>query len=343
MDWKAFVISIGQKLIAYIEITRVSVIFMGLPFAMAGAAYALSITMLPIPVMQAIAGMIAVFLITGAVHAIDDFFDRKRDRHLWPDRQIPSRGLNPKAAILIYALSCGIGFALTIIFFNIFCLIILLIATTWATGYTGYLREKYGYLTLPFIIGLFPIGGCVAFSPQTLWVDPIPWILYIMVFLWQSSHILAYSPPHGVIDRKTVVPLFFKRFSPEATLRVAGVFAGACTTVGVVVYLLTDLSYLYLGITIGFGILLIGGSIYSSKNLTTKNCMRLVFLNSVYGWLIFIVMTLEFLYRYDMVFFGIALVIGVLMMVLIPILGGFGEPNIQIRRMDGKKGERDLK
>lgn len=310
---------------------------MGLPFAMAGAAYALSITGVPVPLIQVIAGMIAVFLVTGAVHTIDDYFDRQRDRQLWPDRQIPSRGLNPKAAILIYIISCGIGLALTIIFINVYCFIILFLATTWATAYTGYLREKYGYLTLPFAIGLFPIGGYVAFSPQTLWTDPIPWILYGMVFLWQSAHILAYSPPHGVEKGKTVVPMFLKRFSPETTLIFAGVFAGACMIVGIVVYLLTSLSSLYLGITVGVGMLLICGSFYFSRNLTVKNCMFLTFLNSMYGWLMFIFMTLEYLYRYDLLFFYVALTIAILMMAITPVLGGFGEPSIQISNAERKK------
>ncbi|NVM53969.1 MAG: UbiA family prenyltransferase [Candidatus Helarchaeota archaeon] len=332
MDFKALLISIGQKVITFIEIARISVIFMGLPFAMAGAALALSITHVPISLMQAIAGMLAVFFVTGAVHTIDDYFDRRRDRQLWPDRQIPSRGITPKTALFI-ALACyGIGFTFAILFFNIFCVIILLIAAVWATVYTGYLREKYGYMTLPFAIGLFPIGGYVAFSPQTLWSDPIPWLLYIMVFFWQSAHILAYSPPHGIKNGKTVVPLFFKRFSPEITLIFAGIFAGSCMTVGIFVFLSANLSYFYLGVIIGLGILLICLSVYFSRNLTVKNCMFLVFVNSAYGWLIFLIKTLEFLYRYDMLFFSIAFIIGILMMLLTPLLGGFGMPSTLIEK-----------
>ncbi len=333
MDFKALMISIGQKLLAYVEIARVSVIFMGLPFAMAGAAYGLFITNIqPTPIIQAIAGMIAVFLVTGAVHTIDDYFDRRRDRQLWPSRQIPSRGLNPKTTLFIYFVSITFGFVITIIFLNIYCLIVLLFATVWATAYTGYLRENYGYLTLPFAIGLFPIGGYVVFAPATLWSDPIPWILYLMVFLWQSTHILAYSPPHGVENGKTVVPMFFKRFGPDTTLIFAGIFAGSCMSVGIAVFLLTDLSYLFLGITIGLGILLVCLSVYFSRNLTVKNCMFLVFLNSMYGWLVFLEMTLEFLYRYDTLFFYVALGVGILMMGSTPALGGFGMPTTELEK-----------
>jgi len=337
VDFKAALISIGQKLLAYIEIARVSVIFMGLPFAMAGAAYALAFSNLhPIPIVQAIAGMIAVFLVTGAVHTIDDYFDRQRDRQLWPDRQIPSRGINPKTALLISFVNCAIGFVITIIFLNIYCFIVLIIATAWATAYTGFLREKYGYLTLPFAIGLFPIGGYVAFAPATIWSNPIPWILYLMVFLWQSTHILAYSPPHGVENGKTTVPIFFKRFSPKATLIFAGFFAGSCMLVGVFVFFLTGLSYLYLGITVSIGIVLVCLSIYFSKHLTVKNCMFLVFLNSMYGWVVFLEIALEFLYRYDILFFNLALVMGILMMVLTPVLGGFGMPTTIFKEKKGR-------
>lgn len=334
MDLKLILISIGQKFFNYLEIARVSVIFMGLPFAMAGAAFALSITLLPVSIWQAIAGLLTVFLLTGAVHTVDDYFDRQRDRVLWPNRQLPSRATTPRTALIIVSVSMGIGFALALIFFNIYCVLVLLIATLWATVYTGYLREKFGYLTLPFAIGLFPVGGYVAFAPQTLWTDPIPWLLYLMVFFWQSAHILAYSPPHGVKNGKTVVPLFFKRFSSRTTLICSGVFAGACMSIGVMIFSLIKLSYFYLGITAGLGLLLVCLAFYFSCNITLKNCMHLVFLNSMYGWLVFLIMTLEFIYRYDIVFFYIVLILGILMMVLTSVLGGFGNPDSQIERKE---------
>jgi 4-hydroxybenzoate polyprenyltransferase len=330
VDFKRFLVSLAQKISAYVEIARVSVIFMGLPFAMAGAAFALSRTLLPIPIWQAIAGVLIVFLVTGAIHTVDDYFDRQRDRSLWPNRPLPSRATTPKVALIIVCASLGFGFALALAFFNIYCVLVLLIATIWAIAYTGYLREKFGYLTLPFAIGLFPVGGYVAFSSQTLGTDPIPWLLYIMVFFWQSAHILAYSPPHGVKNGQTIVPLFLKRFSPRVTLMCSGVFAGACMGIGIIIYNLTHLSYLYLEITVGLGLLLVSLAFYFAKNLTLKNCMRLVFLNSMYGALVFLIMTLEFLYRYDLVFFYAILFLGILMMALTPILGGFGVPNSQI-------------
>lgn len=334
VDFKRFLVSLAQKLFGYIEIARVSVIFMGLPFAMAGAAFALSQTLLLISIWQAIAGIVIVFLITGAVHTADDYFDRQRDRSLWPNRPLPSGATTGKMASIIVCVSLGVGFALALIFFNMWCILVLLVATVWVIAYIGYLREKVGYLTLPFAIGLFPVGGYVAFSPETLGTDPVPWLLYTMVFFWQSAHILAYSPPHGVKEGKTVVPLFLKRFSPRVTLMCSGVFAGACMGVGILIYASTNLSYLYLGITIGFGLLLVCLAFYFAKNLTLKKCMRLVFLNSIYGALVFLLMTLEFLYRYDLLFFDIILVLGILMMGLSPLLGGFGVPTSTMERQE---------
>jgi 4-hydroxybenzoate polyprenyltransferase len=334
VDFKRFLVSLAQKLFAYVEIARFSVIFMGLPFAMAGAAFALSQTLLPISIWQAIAGILIVFLVTGAIHTVDDYFDRQRDRSLWPNRPLPSRATTPRTALLIISVSLGFGFTLALIFFNLYCVVVLFVATVWAIAYTGYLREKFGYLTLPFAIGLFPVGGYVAFSSQTLWIDPIPWLLYIMVFCWQSAHILAYSPPHGVRDGKTQVPLFLKRFSARVTLMCSAIFAGSCMSMGIIIYVLTNLSYLYLGITVGLGLLLVCLAFYFAENLSLKNCMRLVFLNSMYGALVFLEMTLEFLYHYDLVFFYAILFLGIFMMILTPILGGFGVPNNQMERRE---------
>ncbi|HUX98894.1 MAG TPA: UbiA family prenyltransferase [Candidatus Deferrimicrobium sp.] len=338
MDFKAVAITISQKVFAFMDIARISVIFMGLPFAMAGAAYALWSTSVAVTLIQAIGGILSVFFVTGSVHIMDDFFDRRRDRSLWPDRQIPSRGLTPRGAVVMATVCCGIGVALTFFFYNIFCVIILLIATSWAIAYAGHLREKYGYLTLPFAIGLFPIGGYVAFAPSTLLMTGFPWLLYLMVFFWQAAHILVYSPPHGVENGKTVVPLFLKRFSPETTLILAGVFAAACMTVGIIVFFTAPLSYFYLGITVSLGLFLTVLALYVSRAPTVKKCMNLVILNSAYGWLIFLIMTLEFLYVYDIIFFWVVLIFGIFMMLLTAVFGGFREPNSQIKARKSNVG-----
>jgi hypothetical protein len=117
---------------------------------------------------------------------------------------------------------------------------------------------------------------------------------------------------------------------------IAGFFAAACMSVGIIIFLISPLNYFYLGITVSLGLVLTVLALYVSRAPTIKKCMKLVFLNSAYGWIVFLTLTLEFLFPYNTIFFWVVLIFGILMMLLTSVLGGFGEPNSEIEARKNK-------
>ncbi len=180
-----------------IEITRPFLLIMSM--TMAGIGAFLSQGSLPSPLILGI-GAVAVMLATASTHIFNDWVDRERDKKVWPNRPIPSTrfpvALAPILALFLAVLAIGA----TWIFYNPKASIILCIAELLAVLYCVYLRDRVGYLSLPFVIALFPVGGWAAISPETLFTSKLPWLLGGIVFTWQAGHIMVYSPAHPIRD-----------------------------------------------------------------------------------------------------------------------------------------------
>ena len=181
-----------------VEITRPFLVVMGIPAAGMGAL--LANEALPTPPVLLL-GAAAVALAVAAAHAFNDWVDRRRDSSAWPARPIPA-GRVPAALALAFAGTCAcVSLALTRIFFGQAAFLTLLLSQALAALYCLFMRDALGYLSLPPIIALFPLGGWAAVSPQTLFGSPTPWLLAAIVFTWQSAHIAVYMPAHPVSFR----------------------------------------------------------------------------------------------------------------------------------------------
>jgi 4-hydroxybenzoate polyprenyltransferase len=99
------------------------------------------------------------------------------------------------------ALAAGV----TWVFYNPTATAVIGIAEVLAIVYCLFLRDHVGYLSLPFVIALFPIGGWAAISPETLFSSRLPWLLGGIVLTWQSAHIMVYSPAHPISDENGVL------------------------------------------------------------------------------------------------------------------------------------------
>ncbi|MHA1378328.1 MAG: UbiA family prenyltransferase [Candidatus Helarchaeota archaeon] len=333
IDFKLKLISLAQIVTSFFSLNRPAVVFMGLPFAMVGVAYALIATYSSITLLQAALGLTAVFLVTGGSHTFDDYFDRKRDRGLWPMRALTMGFASPRQALIFATVSNITGYILALITFNVICFLFLITASILTILYSGFFRDRIGYLTLPLLIGLFPLGGVSALAPNLIFNDFIPWLLFAMVSLWQAGHILAYSPPHGVNqDGKTKIPVLIKRLIPSKTLFLAGVMINALTVLSIIFYFLVKMSDFYLLMAIISGsfttIMTYGVSI--KRNCTIENCMKATLTISSYGTGLFLFITLELLNRYSFDYFIILLIITIIMFILsIPSFIGTGMPYLE--------------
>ena len=228
--------SLGERIAGALDITRPVLTFMGALGV--SSAVALSLRAIP-PWHQCLAGFIAALIAFGGIHAFNDFVDARRDQSCWPGRPIPSRRLTSSQALSLAVLSFAVSLALVGIFFTRLSLEISLIAVALSCLYSGYLRDKVGYLVLPPIQGLLWLCGWAAFSPDTLFNSWLPWLLYLFSIAWQSGHIMIYSPLHPLRKIKgttlTQVPALF--FHTSARVAAAMGFWFLCLAVALGLYL----------------------------------------------------------------------------------------------------------
>lgn len=251
-----------ERLLSFVEITRPFLLLMAPLLAGAGAVIALG--GYP-PLDKIIWGVLAVVIATSGIHTFNDFIDRKRDLKAWPLRPIPAGRMKSSVALL-YALSLfAVCLLISVIFFNITTFIVFFIALLSGVLYCSFLRDKIGYLSLPPIVGLFPVGGWVAFSPETLFIDLSPWYLFLLAVFWQSGHIMVHSPGHPVEDRdnemKTEKPALFFTPSPKVAAVLGLVFLLLTLTLSAWLFFSTILSYVYLLMACFGGILAVGVTI----------------------------------------------------------------------------------
>ena len=207
---------------------------------------------------QGILGFFAVAFASCAINVFNDYTDRERDRHIWPDRPLPSGRVKPNEALFVVAASLVICLSIAWLAFNPLTFLILLLAVILGGFYSAYLRDRVGYLSLPPIVGLIYLGGWAAFSPETLLSSWLPWYLYLLGVGWQTAHIMVYYPLHvitaGHQPETRVPPALFFIPSPQAAVKIGVVFTVLTLLLGVLLPRLAPLSGLYLVLVIAAGL-----------------------------------------------------------------------------------------
>ncbi|MBS7622361.1 UbiA prenyltransferase family protein [Candidatus Bathyarchaeota archaeon] len=291
-----------MRSLSILEITRPQLNFMGATMAGSGAALALMRTSSHEPPwLQVVLGVIAVFASVGAMHTFNDYVDRIRDKTIWPSRPLPSGRVRPREALVLATLSLGLGLAIALMVFNQTCFTVMVVTAALGLAYARYLRDRVGYLSLPPIVGLIPVGGYAAFAPRTVLSDPLIWLIYLMTVFWQSGHILVYSPAHGMIvdggAARTAVPAFKKRLTAVGTAELALAFFVALLGVNICFSIVTPMSPIYLIITAAFGLFTAASSLRLVRETTETNSVKAFKVASTYAIIMFSAITFELLVR----------------------------------------------
>lgn len=237
----------GDKLAGVLDITRPILSTMGALGVGASAALAYG----GFPAWdKCVIGVIAALLAFAGIHSFNDFADRQRDVVCWPGRPLPSKRLNTWQGLTIALGSYTIALILVWFYFNPTCFWVSLIAIALGSLYSGYLRDRIGYLVLPPIEGTLWLCGWAAFSPDTLFTSWAPWILWAFSATWQAGHIMVYSPLHPIshVNNKklTQVPALFTRTSPQAATIIGFIFLVLAAAVGIFLGFYFDLGLLYI-------------------------------------------------------------------------------------------------
>jgi len=239
--------SIADQILGFAAL--VPLIFLVITPINAASAVVLSLDGFP-PWDKAVLGLIAVALAGWGINAFNHFIDRKRDTIVWPDRVIPSGRVKASYALFLIIITLICSLLISYIFFNVVNFIILLIAITGGLLYSAFLRDKFGYLSLPPIVGLISLGGWVAFSPETLFNNILPWFLYLLHVFWQAGHIMIYYPLHIVAEKKgsdriKVPPALFFAPSIKTAVCLGVIFVGLTFVLSLILPLLVSLNYIY--------------------------------------------------------------------------------------------------
>jgi len=263
--------SLTDRLLGFL--TLVPPIFLLLTPLNAASAAVLSIQGYP-PWDKCVLGFVAVAFAGGGIVALNNYIDRDRDKAIWPERSIPSGRIKAGSA-LVSAISlfiCSLLFSW--FFFNPVNFFILLLAIILGSLYSAYLRDRVGYLSLPPIVGLVYLGGWAAFSPETLFTNPLPWYLYFLGLVWQAAHIMVYYPLHityGVNGKPIMkLPAFFFMPSLRFAVSIGLGFIILTLLLSSLLPLLAPLSNLYLILVLVTGIYALYNGIRFLKNASNK-------------------------------------------------------------------------
>lgn len=237
----------NEKAAGFIDITRPILSIMG-AFGVAAAA-ALAYGGFP-AWNQCLVGFIAALFAFAGIHSFNDFADTRRDVVCWPGRPIPSHRLASKQALLLAILTFSASLTIVWFLFNPVCFTVSLISIVLGCLYSAYLRDRVGYLVLPFIEGSLWLCGWTAFSPNTLFTSWLPWVLYLFSAAWQAGHIMIYSPLHPIRHVKgvklTQVPAFFITTSPKTATVLGVIFLCISIALGIFLGFFADLGLIYI-------------------------------------------------------------------------------------------------
>ena len=209
-------------------------------------------------------GFFAVAFASCAINVFNDYADRERDKRIWQNRPIPSGRVKPNEALLVVIASLAISLSIAWFSFNPATFFILLLAITLGILYSTHLRDRVGYLSLPFIVGLIYLGGWTAFSPETLFSSILPWYLYLLGVVWQAAHIMVYYPLHITDSSKSgmkVPPAFFFTPSPRVAVGIGTGFICLTLLLSALLPLLAPLGILYIILIIAAGIYALSSSV----------------------------------------------------------------------------------
>jgi len=127
-------------------------------------------------------------LLNAASNSINQVYDLEIDRINKPDRPLPSRRMSIRQAMIfawiLYAVCIVLGFLISRIF-----LVVVLISAAFTWGYSAPpIRFKNNGILANIAMAvprgfLMIVGGWVAVRPDA-WLDPTPWLIGFIVFLF---------------------------------------------------------------------------------------------------------------------------------------------------------------
>jgi protoheme IX farnesyltransferase len=275
---------------AYLQLTKPSI--MMLVLVTGATALVLEQSMVERP-LDFFLVMLGLFLTGGSANALNQYLERDVDAKMSRTkrrRPLPMGRISPANA-LVFSIVIGIaGTALFWIYFNpLSAMIALATIIFYAFFYTLYLKPNTAQ---NIVIG----GAAGAMAPVIAWAAAagtltyVPWILFLIVFLWTPPHFWALALYLKDDYRAVDYPMMPVSRGDDVTFRHMVVYSIALVAISLVLY---DIGIFYVVVAAALGGQFLRKVLAAQKAQTIESEQRLFRFSIVYLFALFLTMIVE--------------------------------------------------
>jgi len=244
----------------------------------------------PVPIV--IIFTLGVFVMRSAGCVINDYADRKIDKHIerTQNRPITSGKVSPAEALILFAVCILIAFIL-VLFLNLFTVLLSFAALLLASVYP--FMKRYTHYP-QIVLGMaFSWAIPMGFAAQLNEIPMIAWFLYIVNILW----IICYDTMYAMVDKEDDLKIGVKStaivFAENDKLIIALLQTAFLIGMLVIAWQLQAGMFFYLGIAAAMIFSLYQQ--YLIRNREKKLCFQAFLNNNWLGMVIFIGIFLNYL------------------------------------------------
>jgi protoheme IX farnesyltransferase len=276
------------KMLAYLQLTKPRI---SLLFAITGlTAILMEGSLLSYP-WRIAALVLSIFMVGGAANAFNQYFEREIDKQMRrtaKKRPLPRGIITPQAA-LVFSIGIGVVGIFSLFIWGGWLAAVFGLATIlyYSFYYTLWLKPRTPY---NIVIG----GAAGAMGPLIGWaaasggVDWVPFLLFLIVFMWTPPHFWALALCCKEDYEKVSLPMLPVVAGEEVTLRYIVLYSLLLVPVTLSLYFFKVVGGLYLGVALILGALFIAGSFWIHHKKTIKSYWAFFGFSIVYLLLLFI-------------------------------------------------------
>ncbi len=244
----------------------------------------------PVPILVIFA--LGVFIMRSAGCVINDYADRKIDKHIerTKNRPITSGKVSPIEALTLFAVCVLVAFIL-VLFLNLYTILLSVVALLLAAVYP--FMKRYTYYP-QIVLGMaFSWAIPMVFAAQLNQIPIVAWILYFVTILW----IVSYDTMYAMADREDDLKIGVKStaiiFADNDRLIIALLQIAFLVGMLIIAWLLQAGFFFYLGLASAAVFSLYQQ--YLIRNRDKKFCFQAFLNNNWLGMMIFIGIFLNYL------------------------------------------------
>jgi len=251
---------------SYLQLTKPKIMLLVLFTGTASLVLEGSLLSQPVKFLLVLAGL---YLAGGSANALNQFLEREIDSRMSRTRErrpLPLGKLKPVRALIFSVAIGAAGVGIFALFFN-WLTAVLALGTIlfYSLFYTLWLKPN---TAMNIVIGgvagaMAPVGAWTAASGS---MAVVPWILFLIVFLWTPPHFWALALAHQDDYRSVGLPMLPLVKGEKTTRKLIFISTLLAVAVGIALTLFTA-GWLYLSVAVGLG----GAFIYKAYRVRQLN------------------------------------------------------------------------